>query len=109
MSKVWVKFQSYNATQVSCEGCLNVDDFIKACKKELSPRFDSVPIDQLLLSTTEGGQPLEPDILLTDINSQPGFTENSYKHPLFLSVTSGTTRGKAYEVKFLIDGKAKEP
>lgn len=50
---VWVKFETNNAVKVSTEGCHDVDDYLKVCKKELSPHFDSVATDQLSLTLTE--------------------------------------------------------
>ena len=61
MSKLWIKFKTYSAVKVSIEDCQDVDDFLKACKKELSQKLGSYDVDQLSLSTTEGGSPLEPD------------------------------------------------
>jgi hypothetical protein len=78
MSKLWVKFGSNNATRVSTEGCEIVDDFLKACKKELTPHFDSIAIDQLSLSTTDGGAALRPGTSLTLI---PANTDDC---PLFI-------------------------
>ena len=79
MTKRWVKFKnSYNPTQVSTEDCQNVDDFLEACKKKLSPLLDSYAPAQLSLSTTEG-TPLEPD--------DPIPAQNTAKSPFFISVT----------------------
>lgn len=36
MSNLWVKFEGNNAVKVSTEGCLDVDDFIKTGKKEVT-------------------------------------------------------------------------
>ena len=97
MSKLWVKFQVNNATKVSTESCHDVDDFRKSCKKELSPLLDFYDPDQLSLSTTEGGGSLRPGLLLIDIPSQPGYSENSDEHPLFVFVVTGSsfaTEGK---------------
>ena len=77
-TKLWVKFDSYNPTRVSTEGCEIVDDFLEACKKKLSPHFDYVATDQLSLSTTEGGTPLQPDDAIP--------AQNTAKSPLFISV-----------------------
>ena len=55
MSKLWIKFKTYSAVKVSIEDCQDVNDFLKACKKELSPHFDSFATDQLSLSTTADG------------------------------------------------------
>ena len=84
MSKLWVKFGKNNSTQVATEGCSNVDDFIKQCKKELQiPN----PPQELSLSTTDGGIPLRPGLLISDILSQPGYSQNDDEKPLFISVT----------------------
>jgi hypothetical protein len=58
--------------------CEIVDDFLEACKKKLSPLFDSVATAQLSLSSTEGGTPLQPDDLIP--------AQNTAKTPLFISV-----------------------
>ena len=65
--KLWVKFGNNNAVKVSTEECQDVDDFLKACKKELSPLFDSYAPAQLSLSLTKGGEPFRPGHLLADI------------------------------------------
>jgi hypothetical protein len=78
MTKLWVKFKTNNAVKVSTEGCQDVDDFLKACKKELSPHFDSVATDQLSLSTADGGTPLKPDDAIP--------AQNTSKKPLFICI-----------------------
>ncbi|KAK6094105.1 hypothetical protein MT418_005920 [Batrachochytrium dendrobatidis] len=78
MTKLWVKFKPNNATRVSTEDCEIVDDLLKACKKELSPHFDSYAPAQLCLSTTDGGTPLQPD--------DPIPAQNTAKTPLFITV-----------------------
>ncbi|KAK5670967.1 hypothetical protein QVD99_002738 [Batrachochytrium dendrobatidis] len=82
MTKLWVKFKPNNATRVSTEDCEIVDDLLKACKKELSPHFDSYAIDQLSLSTTDGGTPLQPD--------DPIPAQNTAKTPLFITVADSS-------------------
>jgi hypothetical protein len=79
MEKLWVKFGKNNSTQVATVGCSNVDDFIEACKKKLSPLLDSYAPAQLSLSTTDGGNPLQPDDLITQI------TGNTAKIPLIIT------------------------
>jgi len=78
VKKCWVKFKTNNATQVSTEGCQNVDDFLKACKKELPHLLGSYDSAQLSLSTTNGGTPLQPDDAIP--------AQNTAKTPLFISV-----------------------
>ena len=82
MTKRWEKFKTNNATQVSIEKCQNVDDFLKACKKELFSKLGSYDVDQLSLSTTDGGSPLEPD--------DPIPAQNTAKTPLFINVSNGS-------------------
>jgi hypothetical protein len=88
MTKLWVKYKDNNSTQVSTEECHNVDDFLEACKKKLSPHFDSIATDQLSLSTTDGGIPLQPD---DDIPAQ-----NTAKNPLFITAADTSPHLKAY-------------
>jgi hypothetical protein len=85
MTKCWVKFKPNNATQVSTEECQNVDDLIRACKKELSSKLGSYDVDQLCLSTTDGGNPLQPD--------DPIPSQNTAQTPLFISIADGSTQG----------------
>lgn len=80
MIKLWVKFGEANATQVSTKGCDNVNDFIKAIKKNLpNPLYE--------ISLTEGGVALRPDM---PINEIPEIDKNDHKNPLFISVNNGT-------------------
>ena len=83
MSKLWVKFGESNAVKVSTNGCLDVDDFIKAVKKELQiPN----PPQEISISFTMGGKAWQPDLKLDQLSTLPGFTENNYGHPLLISV-----------------------
>jgi predicted amidohydrolase len=82
MSKLSVKFKSNKATTVSTEGCEDVDDFLEACKKELSLLLDSYATAQLSLSTTDGGAALCPGTFLTLI---PANTDDC---PLFISIVT---------------------
>ena len=88
MAKLWVKCKNNNAVKVSTEDCQDVDDFLKACKKELSSKLGSYDVDQLCLSTTDGGTPLQPD---DDIPAQ-----NTAKNPLFITATDTSPHLKAY-------------
>jgi hypothetical protein len=78
MTKLWVKYKNNNSVKVSTEDCQDVDDFLEACKKKLSSKLGSYDVDQLSLSTADGGTPLKPD---DDIPAQ-----NTAKNPLFISV-----------------------
>ncbi|EGF82389.1 hypothetical protein BATDEDRAFT_22851 [Batrachochytrium dendrobatidis JAM81] len=91
-SELWVKLGSYNAVEVSTEGCRNVDKFLKACKRELPRLLDAYDSAQLSLSTTAGGPALRPGLLLSDILSQPGYVENTAKAPLFISVADSSAQ-----------------
>ncbi|KAK5667467.1 hypothetical protein QVD99_006061 [Batrachochytrium dendrobatidis] len=82
MTKLWVKFKPNNATRVSTEDCEIVDDLLKACKKELSRKLGEYDVDQLSLSTTDGGTPLQPD--------DPIPAQNTAKTPLFITVADSS-------------------
>ncbi|KAJ3307851.1 hypothetical protein HDV04_002450, partial [Boothiomyces sp. JEL0838] len=82
-SELWVKLGNYRATQVSTDGCSNVDKFLKACKKELEPDLDNVSLARLTLSTTENGPPLEPGAHLP--------AENTARTPLFIRVVDNSS------------------
>jgi hypothetical protein len=89
MSKLWVKFEKIRSTQVSTADCQNVEDFLEACKKKLSPPLDNIPVFELTLSTTDSTlEPYDlcPDLLLIDLPSQPGYTPNNFKNPLLLNI-----------------------
>ncbi len=88
MTKLWVKFKTYNATQVSTEECLNVDDFLEACKKKLLFMYGQFPPGELSLSTTDGGTPLQPDDAIP--------AQNTAKTPLFISVAADAAQGIIY-------------
>lgn len=88
MTKLWVKYKNNNSIKVSTEYCEDVDDFLEACKKKLSSKLGSYDVDQLSLSTTDGGTPLQPD---DDIPAQ-----NTAKNPLFITATDTSPHLKAY-------------
>ena len=93
MPKLWIKFKTYSAVKVSTEDCQDVNDFLKACKKELSQKLGSYDVDQLSLSTTECGSALRPGLKLTDLSSQPGYLENSDENPLYISIEEEMVEG----------------
>jgi hypothetical protein len=93
MTKLGVKFKTNNAVKVPTEECQDVDDFLEASKKKLSSKLGFYDVDQLCLSTTDGGSPLRPGLLLNDIPSQPGYSENDDEHPLIISVSDGSAQG----------------
>jgi hypothetical protein len=88
MFKLWVQFKERNPVLVSTEGCDNVAEFLEACKRKLSPLFDSIPIDQLLLSSSVGTfrnygaipvQNTGSTAYRISIMHQPPDTEDSFK------------------------------
>ena len=93
MTELWVKYKSFSVVKVSTANCYDVCDFIKAVKKELHNKLGSIDSDQISLSLTDGGAPLRPGLLLTDLSSQAGYVTNDDEHPLFITVndSSGVT------------------
>lgn len=73
--KVWVKFQDNRPTRVSTENCEIIDDFIKACKKELELPH---PPQELFLSEFKDGMALREDAPLYS------WKNNSLVNPLFI-------------------------
>jgi hypothetical protein len=57
---LWVKFNPDNAAAVPTEGCANVDDFLRACTRQLVRlgAYDSSLLSSL--SMTNGGPALAP-------------------------------------------------
>jgi hypothetical protein len=90
MTKLWVKYKNNNSIKVSTEDCQDVDDFLKVCKKELSSKLGSYDVDQLSLSTTNGGTPLQPGYFLNQI------PQNTDDNPLFITATATSPHLKAY-------------
>jgi hypothetical protein len=92
MSKRWVRIQGKYAVKVSTEGCQDIDDFIKAIKKELQI---SQPPQQISLSTADGT--LKRAKLLSEIS------QNTEESPLLVSIDTpeipvhSTTKQKQYK------------
>jgi hypothetical protein len=65
--KLWVLLKSHDSavvnhpTQVPTKDCENVDDFIDAIKKKLSPKLDAITVDNITLHLTEDSTALERD------------------------------------------------
>jgi hypothetical protein len=65
--KLWVLLKSNDSavvnypTQVPTKECDNVDDFMEAIKKKLSPKLDQVAVDNITLHRTEDSLALERD------------------------------------------------
>ena len=55
-----MKYGDTNIVEVSTDGCNNLDDFIMAVKKELSPDLDSVSVVRISISLQVGGVALDP-------------------------------------------------
>jgi len=70
------------------DGCNDVNDFNKAVKKKLQiPN----PTQEIFLSTTDGRPMLRPGLALSTLSSQPGYTVNDDKTPLFVVVVERST------------------
>ena len=75
--KLWVLLMSdrsgavNRSTQVSTKECDNVDDFIKAIKKELAPKLDHVAVDNITLHLTVDSPLLDPDDDVPAQNNAP--------------------------------------
>ena len=80
MINLWVILKPNNATKVSAKDCQDVDDFLKACKKQLPHLLGSYDSAQLSLSTSDGGPFLESDDSISQI------LQNSAKNPLIISL-----------------------
>jgi hypothetical protein len=87
LAKLWVKHNGGQAIQVSTCGCLNISDFAKAIKRELSPELNSYSPAQLTLHKTLTDAPLEPDFLLSSIST----AGQSAKLPLFVKTQESIT------------------
>ena len=99
MAKLWVRFKPYNPTQVSTDGCDDVDDFIKATKKELQMPN---PPQELFLTTTDGGPSLKP--------GDPLPAQNTDDTPLFISVAALlTTTSSPLSSESSLTGKQPHP
>ena len=90
--ELWVLLKSHDSAavnkpvKVSTDGCQDVDDFIEAVKKKLSPRLDLVDPDNITLHLTEDSTALRPDLSLNSVVSQPD-SINNYESPLLVTVS----------------------
>lgn len=64
--KLWVKFNGNPAIQVPATG-INVADVIKEIKKELSPRFDAYPLDEIMVHQSLEEKALRPGLKLSEL------------------------------------------
>ncbi len=90
---LWVKFGENRATNVSIKGCKNVDDFIKAVKKELTPLLDAFSIADITLSATEGGDSLRTGLKLNELTSISDYPGSNDLNPLFISILRSESNG----------------
>jgi hypothetical protein len=88
MNTLWVKLDLDSPVKISTKDCRDVHDFLKACKKELSPLLDSVTISQLNLFS--GTTTLRPGLSLLCVSSQLTFEPNSDLNPLTLKTSPST-------------------
>ena len=81
-AELWVLLKSHDsavvnqAVLVSTQDCRYVTHFIKAIKKELSPKLDQVSVDNITLHLTEAADALRPGLALNSVVSQTGFINN---------------------------------
>ena len=80
---LWVKYGDTHATEVSTEGCKNVDGFIKAVMKELTPLLNAYAAAQISISLTAGGDAMRRGMRINEI---PEIEKNDDENPLFISV-----------------------
>ena len=85
---LWVQYEDGSPVKVPTEGCIDVGDLIESIKKKYTPTLDSFGISQLQLFAATSEEPLRRGLLLSAIPSQPGYTENSYSHPLYIITTT---------------------
>jgi hypothetical protein len=88
MSKLWVKFEDYEVTQVSTQGCFILYEFIKAVKKTLPRKLGDYDLDQISFSLTKGGPPLNPNIPLP--------ASNTASEPLYIKVIESSLERDIY-------------
>ncbi len=95
---LWVKLGSNNPALVSTKGCENVYHFIKAVKKELTPRLDVFSIADITLSETKGGDSLRTGLKLNELTSISDYPGSNDLNPLFISILRSEPNGN-----FMID------
>ena len=102
--KLWVLLKSNDPAvinkpiKVSTKDCEDVDDFIEAVKKKLSPDLDAIAVNRISLHLTENADALRRGLGLSALPSQPGYVTNTDESPLFitaLSPASAFSRKKA--------------
>ena len=78
-----MKYGETNAVKVSTENCDDVDDFIKAVMKELTPLLNAYAPAQISISSREGGLALRRGMLINEI---PEIDKNDDENPLYIIV-----------------------
>jgi hypothetical protein len=92
---LWVRYGRFIDT-VSTQGCQDVHDFRKAIHKEFGSKFSSYEPMDLELSFEDGGEPIDPGLLLSELAQQPGYKGNSDLNPIYVKVIpfQGVNPGK---------------
>ena len=109
MTKLWVQFKTNNAVKVSTNSCKDVDDFLRACKKEFSSTLGSYDVCQLSLSFTADGSSLCPVLLFSEIPLQPDYLANDYSHPFFIRAVDVSPEGLAGPARSLSESRLNAP
>jgi len=84
---VWVQYGNGRAVEVSTD-YRNVNQFIKAIIKELSPELNDVPVHKINLYTSndQNAQALFPDELLSDVLSQHHPIGSNARQPFYVRI-----------------------
>ena len=97
--KLWILFKSHDAAvvnmpvKVSIDGCQDVDDFIKAIKKELHNKLGHVDPDNITLHLKNDSPALRPGLALNSVVTQPGFI-NDDESPLVVKAQLPISRNE---------------
>ena len=84
---VWVQYGNGRAVEVSAD-CRNVNQFIKAIIKELSPELNDVPVHKINLYTSndQNATPLRPGIQLSSLFVGDNYAGKHDDNPLYVRV-----------------------
>jgi hypothetical protein len=80
MTKLWVQLKQLNPSRVSTDGCSDVDDFLKACKKELPQHFEQYEVTEMSLSSSDCT--FLPDDALPEQNTRATAYVITVEHPI---------------------------
>jgi hypothetical protein len=92
--EMWVKYSTGQAILVSTLGCTYVTQFIKAIKAELTPKLDSVTVDDITLHINENAESLRPGLRLSLLHEQAGYSGNDDEHTLIVKATGMLCRAE---------------